>query len=141
MLKHLASSVLLISLITLPRTTNAQSAQRLEIDIPFSFVLAGRSLSAGKYVVERTDPTRPNILTLTNVDNGIVRLVLTQRVEKDNPGTASSLVFMQRGGKRYLFQVWNFGAVNGSQIPVLDDKHTSNQRHKERTLVILRTIH
>lgn len=119
-------------------TVSAQSFQRLELRIPFSFVLKGQTLPAGKYIVERTDPGRPNILTLKNVDGGIVRFVLTQRVEKENPSEASSLIFIQRDEKCYLFQVWTAGSMNGSQIPFPDAKETRYPNNKELTLVTLR---
>jgi hypothetical protein len=141
MLKSIASVVLLLCLITLAtRTVEAQSVQKFKIIVPFSFVLNGKTLPAGEYFVERTDPAKPNIVTLKRIDGGIVRVVLTQHVEKDNPSTASSLVFIQRDGKRYLFQVWNVGAMNGSQIPLPIDKDAIDQR-QDRKLVTVRTSH
>ena len=139
MLKQLVRSM--IVLISLVSAINAQSAQRFEIHIPFSFVLDGRSFSAGNYGVERTDPTRPNIVTLKNLDDGISSLILTQRVEKDKPSATSSLMFIQRAGKRYLFQVWNVGAMNGNQIPVPSDRKSRDPLSKNLKLVILRARH
>lgn len=137
MLKRIVTTtVLLICLTTVgPNIANAQDRARIEVNIPFSFVLKERNLPAGKYVVERTDPGRPNILTLTNIDKGIVRVILMQRVEKDSPSTASSLVFIQREGKLYLFQVWSVGAMNGTQVP--SDK-TRDRRDQSLTLVTLK---
>lgn len=131
--------VLLIALITPGASIRAQSVQRFKIDVPFQFILNGRTLPAGTYVVERTDPARPNVVTLKKVDGRIFRLVITQRVEKDNPSTSSSLIFIEREGKHYLFQVWNLGAMNGSQIPI--DKDGSRQQQADRVLLTLRTRH
>ena len=115
MLKQIVTATILFICLTTcrPGIANAQGRDRIEVQIPFSFVLSERTLPAGKYVVERTDPGRPNILTLTNVDKSVVRVVLAQRVEKNNPSTASSLVFINRQGKLYLFQVWSVGSMNG----------------------------
>jgi len=136
--QSLTAIILFISITTVaPITVNAQSAHRFEIDIPFSFVLKGRTVSAGKYAVERTDPSRADILTLRNVHKGTVQLVLTQRVEMEKPSAASSLVFIKREGKLYLFQVWNVGAVNGNQLPTAFEK-TSDQPRKNLELVTLR---
>ena len=132
-------TILLIFLTTFaPGMANAQGRERIEIDIPFSFILKERILPAGKYVLERTDPGRPNILTLRNRDRSIVRPILMQRVEKKDPSTASSLVFIQRDGELYLFQVWNVGAVNGAQVPSALDKQTRDRRDESLTLVTLR---
>ena len=136
MLKQFVLTVLL--LLVVANSVEAQSAYRFKVDVPFQFVLNGQTLPAGKYVIERTDPARPNILTLKTVDRRIVRLVITQRVEKDEPSTASSLIFIQRRGKHYLFQVWTVAAMNGNQIPYALDKKVDEQRRNNVTLVMLR---
>ena len=130
MLKKLVTTIILFICLTTvaPVIANSQGRDRIEVDIPFSFVLRQRTLPAGKYVMERTDPSRPNILTLTNIDKSVVRVVLAQRIEKNNPSTASSLVFIKREGKLYLFQVWNVGSMNGAQVPSALDKQTNDRR-------------
>jgi hypothetical protein len=107
------------------------------VHVPFQFVLNGQTLTAGEYVIERTDPAKPNIVTLKKADDGILRVIITQRVERDNPSTASSLIFIRREGKHYLFQVWNVGAMNGSEIPSYERERSDRQR-KDLTLVTLR---
>jgi hypothetical protein len=129
--------VLFFSLITSVVSVNAQSRHRFTVHVPFQFVLNGQTLTAGEYVIERTDPAKPNIVTLKKADDGIVRVIITQRVERDNPSTASSLIFIRREGKHYLFQVWNVGAMNGSEIPSYERERSDRQR-KNLTLVTLR---
>jgi len=143
MLKQCVVTVLLLlSLIALPaNSVDAQSAYRFKVDVPFQFVLNGQTLPAGTYVIERTDPAKPNIVTLKRVDGGVVRVVLTQRVEKDEPSTASSLIFIQRNGKHYLFQVWTVAAMNGNQIPVALDKKVNGQERNNVTFVTLKARH
>ena len=140
MLKRSVTAIILFICLTTVAAgiANAQDRDRIEVHIPFSFVLRERTLPAGKYVVERTDPGRPNILTLSNVDKSVVRVVLAQRVEKNNPSAASSLIFIEREGKLYLFQIWNVGAMNGAQLPSLLDKETSDRRRQSLTLVTLK---
>ena len=133
---------LLISFIALvPTSVEAQSAYRFKVDVPFQFVLNGQTLPAGRYVIERTDPARPNIVTLKKVDGGIVRVVITQRIEKDEPSSASSLIFIQRKGKHYLFQVWTVAAMNGNQIPIAVDKKVIEQPRNNVSFVTLRARH
>ena len=143
MLKQFVITVfLLLSLIVFgANSVDAQSAYRFKVDVPFPFVLRGQTLPAGTYVIERTDPAKPNIVTLKKVDGRIVRVVITQRVEKDEPSTASSLIFIQRKGKHYLFQVWTVAAMNGNQIPVTPDKKANEQQRNNGTLVTLRGQH
>ena len=140
MLKQFVTATILFICLTTFRAgiANAQGRDRIEVQIPFSFVLRERTLPAGKYVVERTDPGRPNMLTLKNVDKSVVRVILAQRVEKNNPSAASSLVFIKRQGKLYLFQVWSFGSMNGAQVPSALDKQTNDRRRESPNLVTLK---
>ena len=130
--------VLCFSLITSVVSVNAQSTHRFKVDVPFQFILNGQTLTAGKYVIERTDPAKPNIVTLKRADGGIVRVIITQRVERDNPSTASSLIFIRREGKHYLFQVWSFGAMNGGEISSAYERERSDRQRKDVTLVTLK---
>jgi hypothetical protein len=140
--RSVTAIVLFICLTTVARTSvNAQSSQRFDVDVPFSFALKGQTLPAGKYAVERTDWTRPNVLTLKNVEKGIVRLLLTERVEKENPSPVSSLVFIKREGRHYLFQIWNGADMNGRQIPLALDENTHDQQRNNVTLVTLKARH
>ena len=140
MLKRSVTATILFICLTTVVTViaNAQGHDRIEVYIPFSFVLRERTLPAGKYVVERTDPGRPNVLTLTNINKSVVRVVLAQRVEKNNPSTASSLIFIKREGRLYLFQVWKEGSMNGAQVPSALDKQTPDRRHQSPALVTLK---
>ena len=140
MLKQLVTTIILfISLTTVgPGIANAQGRNGIEVQIPFSFVVQGRTLPAGKYVVERTDPGRPNILTFRTVDRSVVRVVLAQRVEKDSPSTASYLVFIKREEKLYLFQVWTVGAMNGVEVPSALDNRPNDRQQQSPTLVRLK---
>ena len=140
MSKRLVTATILFICLTpvVPGIANAQGRDRIEVHIPFSFVLRERSLPAGRYVVERTDPGRPNTLTLTNVDKRLVRVVLAQRVEKNYPSAASSLVFINRQGKLYLFQVWSTGSINGAEVPSALDKQSNDGRRQSPTLVTLK---
>lgn len=130
--------VLFFSVITSVVSVNAQSTHRLKVDVPFQFILNGQTLPAGNYVIERTDAAKPNIITLKKADGSIIRLVLTQRIEKDNPSTTSSVIFIRREGRHYLFQVWNVGAMNGSQVPAAYGRERSDRQRKDLTLVTLK---
>jgi hypothetical protein len=101
---------------------NAQDAHRFEVEIPFEFVLDGRMLPAGKYVVQRFDPTKPNIVMVKNADAKIVRVMLTNRVESERPSADSTLVFIRREGKLYLSEIWTGGDKNGNRIPLFNEK-------------------
>src|SRR5262245_29658177 len=114
---------------------NAQEAHRFEVTVPFPFVLEDREFPAGNYRIGRIDPSKPNLLMLRNVNAHIVRLVLTQRMEKEILSGATYLLFVRREGKFYLFQVWSTGVMHGLQIPWLD-KNEKRSRGTEGTSVV-----
>ena len=128
----------LFALITLVASVKAQSSHGFKVNVPFQFVLNGQTLPAGTYLVERLDHSRPNVLTIKNVDTGIVLAVITQRVEKNSPSGSSSLVFKELGGRQYLFQVWNCGALNGGQVPFSLDRKFSDRQREKPALVTLK---
>ena len=97
----ITSIILMLCLNGFAATIYAQSSRRFEIAVPFQFEVAGQTLTAGKYSVERVDPSKPNVLMLKNIDNGALRLVFTQRVEREEPSKTSGLVFIRRDGKYY----------------------------------------
>jgi hypothetical protein len=139
MLKQSVRAVILFfSLIMSVVSANAQSTHRFKVDVPFQFILNGQTLPAGNYVIERTDPAKPNIVTLKRADGGVVRVIITQRVEREHPSTESSLIFIRRGDRRYLFQVWNVGAMNGSEIPSAYKRERNGQQRTDLTLVTLK---
>jgi len=130
--------LVLLCLITIgTKAVNAQASNRFEVEIPFPFVLQDRELPAGKYRVERIDPSKPNLLMLKNVDAHIMRLVLTQRAERDTPSTATYLLFKRCDEKLYLFQVWVTGAMNGLQIALIEESEKKNQRADSTSFVRL----
>ena len=133
--------VLLLAFIALvANSIAAQSSHRFKVDVPFEFVLNGQTLPAGEYVIERTNAARPDIVTLKKKDRDFVRMVITQRVEKDEPSPTSSLIFITRNGTHYLFQVWNVADMNGNQIPVTFDK-TNDRVRTNVALVTLKAKH
>lgn len=136
MLKRLiTSSFFTICVVMGMSTVEAQDTHKLEVEIPFPFVLQDRDLPAGKYRLERIDPARPNLLVIRSADAHLVRVILTQRVAREAVSTTTYLLFRRREGKLYLFQVWTSGALNGIQIPSLDDNDTKAQRD-DRTSVV-----
>lgn len=124
MRRHYIISILMLACLfaMAANAIKAQSDRRLVIRIPFEFVLAGRVVPAGKYSVERPDATKPNVLMFRNLDNGIIRLIITQRVENHCVSTASYLTFRRIKGESQLIQVWVVGNMDGNQLPVTEGR-------------------
>ena len=131
-------TIMVMGVICAATTVKAQDAHRFEIDIPFQFILSGRTVQPGRYVVGRLDPGKPNILIIKNTKEGTVRLLTMQRVESDKPSATSSLVFLRKDGKFYLFQVWSRDEMHGNQIPISGGDQSILPEDQNSRLVRLR---
>ena len=118
MRKQSFSSIIVLACLSLIAATpvKAQGTHRFVLDIPFQFEVRGKKLPAGKHAVDRFDPTKPNVVMLKNMDTGIVRLLITQRVENYDGNRTSNLLFTLHGEKYSLFQVWMMGENHGNQV-------------------------
>lgn len=72
---------------------NAQSASAFEIKIPFNFVVAGRTFSAGQYRIGRLDPANPNVLILKNQAGTSRLIVQAQPLDANSQNLGSMLTF------------------------------------------------
>jgi hypothetical protein len=108
------------------------------VEITFPFIPGDRTLPAGKYLVQRIDPAKPNVLVFKNADSRIVRLMLTHRVEGERPSAVSTLIFVRRQEKLYLFQIWTGGDKNGNQIPLLNEAERRDRDGAAGSIVKLR---
>lgn len=119
MKKRLVSGIIslaCLSVISLV-AVNAQGTNRFAVDVPFSFVLEGKTLPAGRYELGRIDQAKPNLLMFKNTDARMLKLLLTQRAQKEAPSTETYLLFRRLGGKLYLAEIWTKGDMNGIRIP------------------------
>ena len=124
MKRRFVTSILMLASFIMAAETlvDAQANRRFVIDIPFDFIVRGRTVPAGRYTVERLDPFKPDVLVIKSPDNRIMLVFLTQRVEGDDQTIrTSNLVFKQRGRAYYLFQVWVPGDKNGNQLSSADE--------------------
>jgi hypothetical protein len=128
MRKELLRAIGALVIVSMITTAHGQSAQRFEVEIPFQFDFGGRTLPSGKYAVGRLDPSRPNIVLVRNVDNGISLTMLCQRVEAETPTESPFLLFKAIAGKYYLFQVWNVGSLNGNQLPTNEKVRSQDKK-------------
>ena len=134
MLKRFIMSIVFLMAAIGSSPVGAQGTHNFEVEIPFPFVLQDREFPKGKYSLERIDPSKPNLLMIRNTDTHDVRLILTERVEKEFPSTSNYLLFKRREGKLCLFQVWITGAINGIQIPLMNGKE--REPRSERASVV-----
>jgi hypothetical protein len=97
-------------------SASARTAQSLVVNIPFNFTVAGKSLPAGQYIVERSTQSSADGLSLRNVDSGAGAFVLTSTVQSNWRQDASRLVFTRYNEQYFLSQYWTVGESSGRAL-------------------------
>jgi hypothetical protein len=80
----------------------AQSNE-MQFHVPFSFVVSGKTLPAGEYVIERTSDT--GVLMITGIANGYTMAVTSIPGSMDAPYRRPAATFGSAGGTHYLEEV------------------------------------
>ena len=109
--------ITLLSLFCTLAVTSAytQSADRISMKIPFSFVAGEKTLPAGEYIVRSTFSSR---VTLIRTADGRreYTTILTMPVPPENTPFTAKLVFHRYGSQYFLHQVWTPSSERGGQV-------------------------
>ena len=112
MTKRVLAIVAVSILTAVAATPLAAQALRLTANIPFEFVVAGKSLPAGEYEIWRSPSA--SMIVLRGIDHQISALSLAtgEPVESNNRAAEARLVFNRYGDRYFLHEVVNpHGAV------------------------------
>ncbi len=94
---------------------NGQSKGRMVVQVPFDFVIDGKTLAAGDYRVAASDQLGQTIAIRNNAGDGALRLTSsTARSEREK---SAKLVFHRYGSTYFLAQVWMAGEQTGYELP------------------------
>jgi hypothetical protein len=116
MRKHILSAVTALSLlVTLTFVSFAAYSRRVTADIPFAFMVNGKQLPAGKYVV-RNGGTQ-NLMVIQNAEtkDSAAFLIRGGRTGKD---ASAKLIFNKYGERRFLSEVWDGVSQSAHALPV-----------------------
>ena len=85
-------------------------AAYVEAKVPFDFVVHGKTMPAGDYILEHDD-NQPSVLVIRGKDGAhTAAIVLTEpAATRDPAGEKPSLRFMREGSQYYLEDVWRSG--------------------------------
>ena len=124
-------------------SAQARTSRSLVVQIPFDFHIAGKTLPAGQYVVERSTQASAEGLSLRSVDKNVGVFVLTSTVEANERQPASRLVFNRYQDKYFLSQLWTSGEASGRALIKSDGERTAerelakNGAKPERVAIII----
>jgi hypothetical protein len=115
----------------------AQSAQPLQVTVPFDFVAGSRTLTAGQYTVSQ--PINTSAVTFRSARGAPGVVVLTNGVESPGRREIAKLVFHRYGDRYFLSEVWGT-EDSGSQLrkTVQERELVGNSRKAQAVIVAAR---
>lgn len=90
----------------------AQTASRVEVQIPFEFSAGKTTLKPGVYTIKRMSG---NLVQLKNADGNAVILNAPVNLSSTDPKATERLVFNKYGDEYFLAQIW-LTADSGRQV-------------------------
>jgi hypothetical protein len=128
-------TVLLTALLTPAAAVGQTDPGVLKAHIQFSFVVAGRTLPPGRYVLSTLGEQTVRVASAHNRS----AFVMTSRVDARAPGGSGKLVFHRYQDMYFLAEVWRAGSSQGKQVfksPVEEDLERKGVRLE---IAVLRT--
>jgi hypothetical protein len=102
-----------LSLVLSALPSHALDSDRINVTIPFDFVVGDKQLKAGDYVVESLLDGRA--LELRSKGEDVQQIAFTVPMT-NQAGNHERLLFHHDGGQYFLSQVWFWGDENGREL-------------------------
>ena len=96
-------------------SVNAQEANKLKVDVPFSFHVGNSTMPAGEYDV-RTNGVAPGVLMLRSSDSKAIMNIVSIPAQTRDSRDKGKLVFNHYHGEYFLSEVWNAGTNTGALL-------------------------
>jgi hypothetical protein len=114
MKKQILAIVATLSIVTTLTVTGwAGLSAKVTANIPFDFMVSGKTLPAGTYTV--VQGTSRNTLVIRNKANSVAISAIT--MEATDKTKAPRLVFRSYGNQRFLVQVYDGYSGEGQELP------------------------
>ena len=96
---------------------SAQSGSSFEIQVPFEFVVMGRTYPAARYRIGRLSQANPDTLVLKTSAGKTLLVLQTQRLSAEVPARVSTLTFSQYGETHFLDSIRASGQSYENRLP------------------------
>lgn len=108
----MASLVLILTAVSVC----AQSERSGVLNIPFNFIVQGKTLPAGKYTIEPNRRDYDKVWLVRSKDGRTTVLFTTTRVQGRETQEQSKLIFHRYGDQYFLSQIWRTGDNSGREL-------------------------
>ena len=102
--QYLRILIALIGAAGLAKAAKGQSVDQIVVNIPYEFVVAGKTLPAGTYRVNRAPNSIERLLVFSSFDNRTSAIVLATDVE-NIPADKAQISLEQVGGRYFLSKI------------------------------------
>ena len=108
---------------------------RVTANVPFEFMVAGRSMPAGDYIVERGGGT--SAIRVSNGNAGVLALALNSSTSQQEQNGQALMIFHRYGDQYFLSRIVDGSRNNGVELPV---SRTEKELSKTASLEKFETI-
>jgi hypothetical protein len=115
----------------------AQSDRSRITNIPFSFIVGGKTLPAGDYTVEPNRRDSHKVWLVQSRDGRASALFATIPVRAGDTQEKTSLVFNKYGDQYFLSQIWTAGGNSGRELPMLKLERELVKNTIERQRIVI----
>jgi hypothetical protein len=98
-------------------TAPAQSGNRLEANIPFDFIIGGKTLPAGTYAVTSPVESQNSVRLIRSAETRAAAVVMTVPTEPKTNRGPNQLVFHRYGDSYFLSQIWGDDGKVAQALP------------------------
>lgn len=118
-------------------SVSAQLRRSKVVNIPFSFIVDGRTLPAGEYTVKPNRKDHDEVWLVQSRDGRASALFTTMSVQSIEIQGQSKLVFHKYGDRYFLSQIWTLGDSSGRELLMhpMETKLAKN-KVKRQTIVL-----
>ena len=96
--------IALIGVAGLGVAAKGQAVDQIVVNVPYEFVVVGKTLPAGSYKVNRVSNSNVGVLVLTNIENRASAIVLATEV-KSNVTEETSVSFERVGEEHFINKI------------------------------------
>lgn len=136
-----ALSILFLLLTVSSVSVFAQSDRQTVVNIPFDFIVGEKSMSAGRYILERNKRESDTVWTITSKDTGASRKVfLTVPAQSIDTAERTKLVFHRYENYYFLTAFTVAGSNTGRELQMSDrERNLGEKLLAQREQIILTT--
>ena len=97
-------------------SVSAQSERSKTTNIPFDFIVGGKTLPAGEYTVAPNRSDSLNVWLVQSKDGHVNALFTTGSVRASETQEKTKFVFHKYGDQYFLSQIWTIGSNSGREL-------------------------